>query len=137
MNVACPRVPNSGSTDGTTTWTLAIPPLVAQVLVPLSTPSPVASSYFALVRTAPTSEPALGSEEQNAASLGSPGVPNICGNHSPICCGVPLAANAAAASPLAIIDNAIPASPQNISSNTVGIPMPLDSAAIWANRSGV
>jgi hypothetical protein len=114
-----------------------MPPLVAQVLVPLMIHSSAASSYFALVRTAPTSEPAPGSEEQNAANWGSPGVPNICGSHSPICCGVPLAARAAAASPVAMMDNAIPASPQNISSNTVGMPRPLASPAIWANRSGV
>src|SRR6202000_2894539 len=116
MNVACPRVPSSGSTEATPTCTWAIPPLVAHVLVPLSTHSSVASSYFARVRTAPTSEPAPGSDEQNAASWGSPGLPNICGSHSPICCGVPLAAKAAAASPVAMIDNAMPASPQNLSS---------------------
>ena len=50
-----------------------MPPLVAQVLVPLMTHSSVASSYIARVRIAPTSEPASGSEEQNAPSLRSPG----------------------------------------------------------------
>ena len=41
---AWPRTPRSGSTTATTTWTLAMPPLVAQVLVPFSTHSSVASS---------------------------------------------------------------------------------------------
>ena len=78
--LACPRVRRSGSTTAVTTWTSAMPPLVAQVLVPLRTHSSVASSYVARVRIAPTSLPASGSEEQNAPSLRSPGVPNICGD---------------------------------------------------------
>ena len=44
MNVACPREPSSGSTEATTMCTLAMPPLVAQVLVPLRTHSSEASS---------------------------------------------------------------------------------------------
>ncbi len=60
-NVACPRERNSGSTEATTTWTSAIPPLVIQVLVPFSTHSSDASSYTAFVRSADTSEPASGS----------------------------------------------------------------------------
>ena len=64
--LACPRLPSAGSTDATTTCTSAMPPLVAQVFVPFSTHSSVASSYTALVRMAPTSLPASGSEEQNA-----------------------------------------------------------------------
>ena len=44
----------------------------------------------ARVRIAPTSLPASGSEEQNAASFRSPGEPNICGAHSATCSGVPL-----------------------------------------------
>ena len=79
----------------------------------------------------------MGSDEQNAATLGSPGLPNIWGRNSPSCSGVPLDASAAAARPVPRIDNAIPASPQNISSNTVSIPMPVGSAAICANSSGV
>ena len=67
--LACPRVRSSGSTTAVTTCTSAIPPLVAQVLVPLRTHSSLASSYVARVRIAPTSEPASGSEEQNAAEL--------------------------------------------------------------------
>src|SRR5690242_18636158 len=84
---------------------------------------------------APTSDPAAGSEEQNDASSGSSGVPNICGSHSPSCSGVPLADRDAAAKPVPRIDNAMPASPQNNSSNTVNIPRPVGSAAWVANNS--
>ena len=42
--LAWPRAPSSGSTDATTTWTSAMPPLVIHVLVPLSTHSSLASS---------------------------------------------------------------------------------------------
>lgn len=41
---AWPRAPSAGSTVATTTCTAAIPPLVAQVLVPFSTHSSLASS---------------------------------------------------------------------------------------------
>ena len=92
--LAWPRARSSGSTTAVTTWTSAMPPLVAQVLVPLRTHSSFASSYVARVRIAPTSLPASGSDEQNAAILRSPGDPNICGAHSPICSGVPLAGDA-------------------------------------------
>jgi len=44
MKLACPRVPSEGSTEATMMCTLAMPPLVAQVLVPLSTHSSLASS---------------------------------------------------------------------------------------------
>ena len=44
MNVACPRDPSDGSTEATTTCTLAMPPLVAQVFTPLMTHSSVFSS---------------------------------------------------------------------------------------------
>ena len=44
MKLAWPRPLSSGSTDATTTWTLAMPPLVIQLLVPLSTHSSFASS---------------------------------------------------------------------------------------------
>ncbi len=43
-NEAWPREPSSGSTDKTSTWVLAMPPFVIQVLVPLSTHSSLASS---------------------------------------------------------------------------------------------
>ena len=67
--LAWPRARSSGSTTAVTTWMSAMPPLVAQVLVPLMTHSSLASSYVARVRIAPTSLPASGSEEQNDASL--------------------------------------------------------------------
>ena len=120
MNVACPRLPRLGSTDATTTWTSAIPPLVAHVFVPFSTHSSVASSYTARVRMAATSLPASGSDEQNAPSLTSPGVPNICGSHSPICSFVPLLAPRRRPGPTPTSDRPIPASPQNSSSNATG-----------------
>ena len=44
MKEACPRLPSDGSTEATTTWTSAIPPLVTHVLVPFSTHSSVAWS---------------------------------------------------------------------------------------------
>lgn len=59
MNEACPLDPSSGSTTATTTWTLAMPPLVAQVLVPFSTHSSLAWSYTARVRIEATSELAV------------------------------------------------------------------------------
>src|SRR5215469_12509211 len=74
---------------------------------------------------AETSLPASGSEEQNAASLRSPGPPNICGSHSPICSLVPLEDSATAASELPTIDRPMPASPQNSSSNATGMPRPV------------
>ncbi len=43
-NEAWPRLPSSGSTEATITWTSAMPPLVIQVLVPLRTHSSVAAS---------------------------------------------------------------------------------------------
>ena len=43
-NDACPRVPRLGSTDATMTCQSAMPPLVAQVFVPLRTHSSLASS---------------------------------------------------------------------------------------------
>src|SRR6516225_70179 len=74
---------------------------------------------------AATSLPASGSEEQNAATLTSPGPPNICGSHSPICSLVLLDDSATAASELPVRDRAMPASPQNSSSNAIGMPRPV------------
>lgn len=132
MKEACPLVPSSGSTTATTMWTLAMPPLVAQVLVPSSTHSSVAWSYTARVRIAPTSEPASGSEEQKAATFTSSGVPYICGIQVPICSSVPLATTPMAASPVPTIDRAMPASPQNSSSMAIGMPRPVGSKNCWA-----
>ena len=75
MKAAWPREPSSRSTEAITTCTSAIPPLVAHAFWPLITHSSVASSYFALVRIAETSEPASGSDEQKAATFGSSAVP--------------------------------------------------------------
>ena len=133
--LAWPRVRRSGSTTAVTTCTSASPPLVAHVLVPLRIHSSVASSYRARVRIAPTSDPASGSEEQNAAMCRSPGEPNICGTHSPTCSGVPLALTAAAASVVPTIDRPMPASPQNSSSIATGIPSPVSSKACVAKKS--
>ena len=114
--LAWPRVRSSGSTTAVTTWTSAMPPFVAQVLVPLSTHSSFASSYVARVRIAPTSLPASGSEEQNAPSFRSPGEPYIWGIHSMTCSSVPLARTPAAASEVPTMESPIPASPQKSSS---------------------
>ena len=68
-NEAWPRAPSSASTWATITWTFAIPPLVAHAFCPFSTHSSFASSYLARVRSEDTSDPASGSETQNAADL--------------------------------------------------------------------
>ena len=86
---AWPREPSSRSTEAITTWTSAMPPLVAHAFWPLRTHSSLASSYLAVVRIAETSEPASGSDEQKAATFGSSAVPKHCGIHSPNCSGVP------------------------------------------------
>ena len=117
---ACPREPSSGSTVAITTCTSEMPPLVAQAFWPLSTHSPAASSKRARVRTAETSEPAFGSEEQKAATLTSSGVPKQRGIHSPICSGLPCPKIEATARAVPMIDIPIPASPQNSSSLTIG-----------------
>ena len=108
---------------------------MAQVLVPLSTHSSDASSYVARVRIAPTSLPASGSEEQNAATLRSPGSPNICGAHSRTCSSVPFARRPAAARAVPAIDMPIPASPQNSSSIATGMPSPVFSKDWVAKKS--
>ena len=105
---AWPREPSSRSTEAITTWTLAMPPLVAHAFWPFRTHSSLASSYLAVVRTAETSEPASGSEAQNAATCGSSSVPKHCGIHSPICSGVPWPKIAATASVVPMIDMPMP-----------------------------
>ena len=52
-----------------------MPPLVAHAFWPLSVQVSEASSYLAVVRMFETSEPALGSEAQNAATFTSSAVP--------------------------------------------------------------
>ena len=126
--LAWPRAFSSGSTEATTTCTSAIPPLVAHAFWPLSTHSSAASSYLARVRRLETSEPASGSETQNAATFGSDSVPKHCGIHSPHCSWVPLAWIAATASVVPMIAMPIPASPQNSSSLTIGNMIPVGSS---------
>ena len=75
MNAAWPREPSSRSVWAMTTWTSAMPPLVAQAFWPLSVHVSEAASYLAVVRMLETSEPALGSEAQKAATLMSSAVP--------------------------------------------------------------
>ena len=132
---ACPREPSSRSTEAITTWTAAIPPLVAQAFWPLITHSSVASSYLALVRIAETSEPASGSEEQKAPTAGSSGVPKHCGTHSPSCSGVPWPKIAATAREVPMIAIPIPASPQKSSSVVIGRVSPVSSPQNWASAS--
>src|ERR1035437_10405285 len=112
-----------------------MPPFVTHDLVPLSIHSSVAGLYSARVRIDPMSLPASGSEAQNAPSFTSPGVPNICGSHSPTCSGVPLLATATVARVVPTNDSAIPASPQNSSSKAIGIPSPLGSSPFLAART--
>ena len=119
-NAAWPREPSSRSTDATTTWTSAMPPLVAHAFWPLRTHSSLASSYLASVRSDETSEPASGSETQNAATLGSSWVPKHCGIHSIICSGVPEPAMPATPSVVPMSAMPMPASPQKSSSLTIG-----------------
>ena len=110
--------------------------MVAHVLVPVSTHSSAASSYLARVRMAPTSLPASGSEEQKAASLKSPGVPNISGTHSPTCSGVPLELTAAAARVVPTMERPMPASPQKSSSIVTGRPSPVGSK-LWVAKKSI
>ena len=105
-----------------------MPPFVAHAFWPLRTHSPVASSYFAVVRTADTSEPAFGSLEQNAATFTSSGVPKQRGIHSPICSPVPWPKIAATPRPVPMIAMPMPASPQKSSSLTIGSVRPVGSA---------
>ncbi len=134
-NAAWPLEPSSGSTVAITTCTSAMPPLVAHAFWPLSTHSPVASSNFARVRTPETSEPALGSEAQKAATLMSLAVPKQRGIHSPICSPEPCPKIAATASAVPMIDMPMPASPQKSSSLTIGSIRPVGSAKNWARPS--
>ena len=112
-----------------------MPPLVIQVLVPLSTHSSLASSYSARVRRELTSDPASGSDTAKAASLMSSGVPKHWGAHSTTCSGVPLANMPATPRVDPKIARAMPASPQAISSLTMGSSSPVGSAKQLATNS--
>ena len=112
-----------------------MPPFVAQAFVPLRTQSPVASSKTARVRMFETSEPALASEAQNAATAGSSTVPKQVGIQVPICSGVPCPKIAATASDVPMIAMPRPASPQKSSSLTRGSVSPVSSPKNWAMPS--
>ena len=105
-----------------------MPPLVAQAFCPFSTHSPAPSSNLAVERTPDTSEPALGSDAQKAATFTSSTVPKQRGIHSPICSPLPCPKIAATASDVPKIDIPMPASPQNSSSLTIGSVRPVGSA---------
>ena len=133
---AWPREPSSRSTEAITTWTSAMPPLVAQAFWPLSTHSSLASSYLAVVRIAETSEPASGSEAQKAATLGSSARAEALRD--------PLAELLGGALPEDRGDGQrgarrshmpMPASPQKSSSLTIGSVRPVSSAQNWASPS--
>ena len=134
-NAAWPRDPSSRSTVATTTWIFAMPPFVAHAFWPLRTHSSLASSYFAVVRRADTSEPASGSETQNDATCGSSTVPKHCGMNSPICSGVPDPKIEATASDVPMMAMPMPASPQKSSSLAIAIVRPVGSAWSWAMPS--
>ncbi len=135
MKLAWPLPFRSGSTEATTTWMSAMPPLVIQVLVPLRTHSSVASSYTARVRMALTSDPASGSDTQKAARATLSGVPKHCGTHSATCSGVPLPKIPATPRVVPKMARPMPASPQAISSMTTGTEMPVGSPNMLATKS--
>ncbi len=112
-----------------------MPPFVAHAFWPLMIHSFVASSNFARVRTPETSEPAFGSDAQNAATFRSSCVPKQRGIHSPICSPEPWPKIAATASAVPMIDMPMPASPQNSSSLTIGSVRPVGSAKNCASPS--
>lgn len=85
---------------------------------------------------APTSEPASGSLEQKAATLGSDSVPNMAGTHCPTCSGVPFALTDAAARLVPTIARPMPASPQKSSSMAIGRPSP-DSSKDWVAKKSI
>ena len=113
-----------------------MPPLVAHAFWPLSTHSPVASSYFARVRMPETSEPAFGSEAQNAATAGSSTRAEAL--RDPECpsaraCPGRRSRRRPATVPISAMP--IPASPQKSSSLTIGSVRPVGSAKNWAMPS--
>ena len=87
------------------------------------------------MRSELTSLPASGSLTQKAPSWIFSGVPKHCGTHSPICSGVPLATIPETASVLPKIARVMPASPQHISSLTIGQVRPVGSANALAQNS--
>ena len=130
MNAACPRAPRSRSTEAITTWTSAIPPLVAHAFWPLITHSSAASSYLAVVRIADTSEPASGFRRAEGRHLGVVGGPEALPDPFGHLLGRALAEDGATASDVPMIDIPIPASPQKSSSLTIGSINP-----DWSNQN--
>ncbi len=112
-----------------------MPPFVAQAFWPLRTHSFVASSNFAVVRMFETSEPAFGSDAQNAATFTSSAVPKQRGIHSPTCSPVPCPKIDATARLVPMSAMPMPASPQKSSSLTIGIERPVGSAKNCARPS--
>ena len=104
-----------------------------KVFCPLITQS--SPSFLACVRRLDTSEPAPGSVTQNEERWMSSAVPKHCGTHSAICSGVPLPAMPAAPRVLPKIASEIPASPQHISSLTIGKSSPVGSEKHCAMNS--
>jgi len=131
--LAWPRVPSSGSTAATTTWTSAMPPLVMNIFWPLITHSPFLR--MARVFIEETSEPASGSVTQNAPSAGFSGVPKHAGIQVEIWSGVPWEKMAATGSPVPWIASAIPAQPQVSSSATSAGMMPVPSPKVCCRKS--
>jgi hypothetical protein len=87
------------------------------------------------VRSELTSLPASGSLTQKAPSWTLSGVPKHCGTHSAACSAVPLATMPDTASVLPKIASVMPASPQHISSLTMGQVRPVGSAKAFATKS--
>jgi hypothetical protein len=82
-----------------------------------------------------TSEPASGSVEQNAPTLGSEASPKHCGTHSASCSGVPDPKMAATANDVPMIAMAMPASPQKSSSLAMQPDRPVVSPYALARKS--
>ena len=130
--LAWPRVPSSGSTAATTTWTSAMPPFVMKIFWPLITQSPFLR--IARVFIDDTSEPASGSVTAKAPRAGFSGVPKQAGIQVEIWSGVPWEKIAATGRPVPWMASAIPAQPQVSSSATSAGMIPVPSPKVcWRN----
>jgi len=126
--LAWPRVPSSGSTAATTTWTSAIPPLVMKTFCPLMTQSPFLRTARVFIED--TSEPASGSVTAKAPRAGFSTVPKQAGIQVAICSGVPWEKMAAMGRPVPWMASAIPAQPQVSSSATRAGMIPVASPKV-------
>src|SRR5712692_2422617 len=131
--LAWPRVPSSGSTAATTTWTSAMPPLVMKIFWPLRTQLPFLRTARVFIDE--TSEPASGSVTANAPTAGFSTVPKQAGIHVAICSGVPCEKMAAIGRPVPWMASAMPAQPQVSSSATRAGMMPVESAKVCCRNS--